>query len=412
MEKYYLILFLFQIFISSLFCLPVYLSEEAIKLKNDESRKISFKSIENDNFELILKIKEDIIEKNKKTKSLFLFLIAEKENTEFVNRKLENITFSENFDGMCLKFRENEIIAIKNNGQTSISDSDFDSNKKTNHLRYKYNNINSYSKNGIIIKISKKNNIIVFEISNDGNTYDVFFIEELEIKQNQKIKLEFISNLIKGEISYIFWNPLTEKEKSKEEDKAINSETINLLYSKFEEISKYIASFEKYEEIAEKFTSHPFDTIIQEHNEQISKIKYLNSIFDSIISNNTNNNSKDLSSLLSIMRNASFNQESLNIIKTNVNEDIIASITQLEKNQKEMNESVHGLYSVITQSMNELNEKTKELDHYNLLKKITLIVLILSLIFLFLIYRNIEDISSNPSNLKKPKNEESKIELA
>lgn len=412
MEKYYLILFLFQIFITSLFCLPVYLSEEAIKLKNDESRKISFKSIENDNFELILKIKEDIIEKNKKTKSLFLYLIAEKENTEFVNRKLENITFSQNFDGMCLKFRENEIIAIKNNGQTSISDSDFDSNKKTNRLRYKYNNINSYSKNGIIIKISKKNNIIVFEISNDGNTYDVFFIEELEIKQNQKIKLEFISNLIKGEISYIFWNPLTEKEKSKEEDKAINSETINLLYSKFEEISKYIASFEKYEEIAEKFTSHPFDIIIQEHNEQISKIKYLNSIFDSIISNNTNNNSKDLSNLLSIMRNASFNQESLNIIKTNVNEDIIASITQLEKNQKEMNESVHGLYSVITQSMNELNEKTKELDHYNLLKKITLIVLILSFIFLFLIYRNIEDISSNPSNLKKPKNEESKIELA
>ena len=412
MEKYYFILFLFQIFITSLFCLPVYLSDEAIKLKNDELRKISFKSIENDNFELIFKIKEDIIEENKKTKSLFLYLIAEKENTEFVNKKLENITFSENFDGMCLKFKENEIIAIKNNGQTSISDSDFDSTKKTNYLRYKCNNINSYSKNGIIIKITKKNNIIVFEISNDGNTYDVFFIEEFQIKQNQKIKLEIISNLIRGEISNIFWNPLTEKEKSKEEDKAISSETINLLYSKFEEISKYIASFEKYEEIAEKFTSHPFDTIIQEHNEQISKIKYLNSIFDAILSNDTNNNSKDLSSLLSIMRNATFNQESLNIIKTDVNEDIIASITQLEKNQKEMNESIHGLYSVITQSMNELNKKTKELDHYNLLKKITLIVLILSFIFLFLIYRNLEDISSNSSNLNKPKNEESKIELA
>ena len=129
--------------------------------------------------------------------------------------------------------------------------------------------------------------------------------------------MEIISNLIRGEISNIFWNPLTEKEKRKEEDKAISSETINLLYSKFEEISKYIASFEKYEEIAEKFTSHPFDTIIQEHNEQISKIKYLNSIFDAILSNDTNNNSKDLSSLLSIMRNATFNQESLNIIKTN-----------------------------------------------------------------------------------------------
>ena len=112
------------------------------------------------------------------------------------------------------------------------------------------------------------------------------------------------------------------------------------------------------------------------------------------------------------MRNATFNQESLNIIKTNVNEDIIASINQLEKNQKEMNESIHGLYSVITQSMNELNKKTKELDHYNLLKKITLIVLILSFIFLFLIYRNLEDIPSNSSNLNKPKNEESKIELA
>lgn len=411
MEKYYLILFLLQILTTSLLCLPAYLSDEAIILNNNESRQISFKSIEDDNFELIVKIKEDNVKENIKTKSLFLYLLAEKDNNQLLNEKLENITFFRKFNGICLKFRDNKIIAIKNKGQTPTSESDFDLTKNTNQTRYIYNN-NSYSENEIILKITKKNNIIVFEISNDGSNYDVFFIEEIEVKNQEKLRLIIISNLIKGEISNVFWSPLAKEEKSKEENKAANSDTINLLYSKLEEISKYIKSFSKYEEIANKLTSYPFNIIFQEQNEQISKIKYLNSIFDAILSNSTNSNSNELSNLLSVMRNATFNQESLNVIKTNVNDDIITSINQLESYQKELNESVHGLYTVITQSMNELNEKTKELDHYNFLKKITLLLLILSFIFLFLIYRNLDDIPSNPSNQNKPKNEESKIELA
>lgn len=410
MEKYYLILFLLQILFTFLLCSPTYLSDEVIKLNNNESRQISFKSIEDDNFELIVKIKEDNIKENKKTKSLFLYLLAEKDNNQLLNEKLENITFFRKFNGICLKFQDNKIIAIKNKGQTSISDSDFDSTKNTNQTRYIYND--SYSENEIIAKISKKNNIIVFEISNDGNNYDIFFIEELETKNDQKLRLIIISNLIKGEISKIFWSPLPKEEKIKEENKDINFDTINLLYSKLEDISKYIKSFAKYEEIANKLTSHPFNIIIQEHNEQISKIKYLNSIFDAILSNSTNRNSNDLSNLLSVMRNATFNQESFNVIKTNLNDDIINSINQIENYQKELNESIHGLYTVITQSMNELNEKTKTIDHYTFLKKIILLVLILSFIFLFLIYRNLEDIPSNLTNQNKPKKEESKIELA
>ena len=110
---------------------------------------------------------------------------------------------------------------------------------------------------------------------------------------------------------------------------------------------------------------------------------------------------------MKIIRDVTFEKDSVALMNDKLNEELISSINQLEKNQREMNETIYGLYDIVAKSMKELNEKTSSLEQYSFFKKIILLLLIVCFILLYSIYKSLNEVQS----YSKVSTQKEKIEI-
>ena len=110
---------------------------------------------------------------------------------------------------------------------------------------------------------------------------------------------------------------------------------------------------------------------------------------------------------MKIIRDVTFEKDSVALMNDKLNEELISSINQLEKNQREMNETIYGLYDIVAKSMKELNEKTSSLEQYSFFKKIILLLLIVCFILLYSIYKSLNEVPS----YSKVSTQKEKIEI-
>ena len=114
----------------------------------------------------------------------------------------------------------------------------------------------------------------------------------------------------------------------------------------------------------------------------------------SLKDSNANKKSNNITELMKIIRDVTFEKDSETLMNDKLNEELISSINQLEQNQREMNETIYGLYDIVTKSMKELNEKTSSLEQYSFFKKVILLLLIVCFILLYSIYKSINEVPS------------------
>lgn len=373
----------------------VQLVNSPLLLNSNEVKHIVMNSIPINSYELQLNIKSsNPLIKGKKNEGLWLYIIEDDGKTASKEDNMNDNYFMSHYNGIGLKFSDKSIIGIYNNNST-LSESDFDNEKKTNKTRYEYNIIDLYQQ-GFYIKLTKNNKMISVDVSSNDKDYTLYFFEEFIQGGNSHI--EIVSNL-KGETAQYEINDIYYKELSiipnNDNEEIIDNEKINDLYDKLSKVSSIISSFSKYDEILKKFESHPFDTIIQEQNNQLEKIQYINQVIDkSLRDNNSNKQTNNITELIKIIRDVTLEKNSINIMNDKLNEELIVSINQLEKNQREINETIYGLYDIVTKSMKELNEKTSSLEQYSFFKKVILLLLIVCFILLYSIYKSLNDVPS------------------
>ena len=201
-----------------------------------------------------------------------MYIIEDDGKNEKKEEKKKENYFISQYSGIGIKFTDKSIIGINNNNK-SLIESDFDIEKKTNRTRYEYTIKDKYQK-GFELKITKNNKMISVELSSNGKDYELCFFEELTKGGNSHI--EIVGNL-KGEkanfeISDIYYKAFSFTSDNSETNDIIDNEKLNELYDKLSKVSQVLSSFSKYDTLLKTFESHPFDTIIQEHNNKIEKI--------------------------------------------------------------------------------------------------------------------------------------------
>ena len=365
-----------------------------IILNSNEVEHIVTESISMNSYELHLTIKSsNSLIKGKKNEGVWMYIIEDDGKSEKKEEKMKENYFISQYSGLGIKFTDKSIIGIHNNN-SPLSESDFDIDKKTNRTRYEYSIKDKYQK-GFELKITKNNKMISVELSSNGKDFDLCFFEELIKGGNSHI--EIVSNL-KGEkanfeISDIYYKAFSFTSDNSETNDIVDNEKINELYDKLSKVSQVLSSFSKYDTLLKTFESHPFDTIIQEHNNKIEKIHYINKVIEkSLKDSNANKKSNNITELMKIIRDVTFEKDSVTLMNDKLNEELISSINQLEQNQREMNETIYGLYDIVTKSMKELNEKTSSLEQYSFFKKVILLLLIVCFILLYSIYKSINEV--------------------
>ena len=387
----------------------IHLFPSPIMLNSNEVEHIVTESIPINSYELHLTIQSsNPLITGKKREGLWVYVIEDDGKNEKKEEKMKENYFISQYSGIAIKVTDKSIIGINN--KIPLSESDFDIEKKTNMTRYEYPIKDMYQK-GFEIKITKNKKMISVEVSSNGKEFYLCFFEELSKGEHSHI--EMVSNLkgekAKIEISDVYYKAYSFTSPNSENNDIVDNEKINELYDKFSKVSQVLSSFTKYDKLLKTFESHPFDTIIQEHNNKLEKIKYINAVIEKSLkdSNSLKQKSNNITELMKIIRDVTFEKDSVALMNDKLNEELISSINQLEKNQREMNETIYGLYDIVAKSMKELNEKTSSLEQYSFFKKIILLLLIVCFILLYSIYKSLNEVQS----YSKVSTQKEKIEI-
>ena len=380
---------------------------DSLLLNSTRTSDVMFKSINYSDFVFQVALKQitgdDIKQGNEK--GLWVYMTTTVNEMSYkdvhLNPHSNKDKYISRYTGVGIKINANSIIAIVNNDNANIKATDYNdivssSSSPQTFMKYvKKIHLHQLKNKGIVLRFTSYSNYIYVEVSYDnGNTFSLFFLEDMHYKQFTTF--EVVSNLIgENSITYDLSHVYSGKFFGVHDDSNVNHNDMRP-YEIVSSLNDVVSSLSTFDTVINEFNAFEFEEIVNETKAHVDKIRYINAIIANAFNDNNATNTANVSEsdVLKLMREITFQHNEMDYVNENIKNELMVAITQLSQKQNELNNTIYTLYDIVSNSLNDIHNTVEHLGQYRIIKSLLMIIIIISFILLVVIYNNIT--SSSP----------------